>query len=78
MSEQLRRAMAAGRPGRGIGNPPPADHRGVEAALADSSMRFLLYAGLATATADRRGLAGGNEDWRLFTDERCRGSAIVD
>ena len=62
MSEQLRRAMAQ------VG--PDAVQRtrllliaAGESALADSSMKCLLYAGLATATADRRGLPGEDEDF---------------
>lgn len=61
MSEQLRAAMAV------VG--PEAVQRcrvlllaAGDAAAADRSVKCLLYAGLATATADRRGPAGEPQD----------------
>ena len=62
MTEQLRRAMVA------VGPEAVQRTRALllaagDAAFADRSPRCLLYAGLATATADRRGLAGDDEDW---------------
>lgn len=60
MSEQLRRALAE------AGEEAVQRTRDLlcaagDRALADLSMRCLVYAGLATATADRRGIEPG--DW---------------
>ena len=61
MSEQLRQAIAA------VGPAEVQRTRALllaagDAAIADRSIRALIYAGLATATTDRRGLAGDAED----------------
>ena len=62
MTEQLRQAMAVAGP-EAVQEARLALLAAGDAAFADRSPRCLLYAGLATATADRRGLAGDDEDW---------------